>query len=255
MKKVIRLITGILVISAVFSMLSSCGHQHKWEEAACTKPKTCSECGETEGEALGHSWTNATCAAPKTCIRCGVTEGEPLEHTWKEATIYTPKTCAVCGAIDGEPLVWQKEILNINNSNKTIYRGRFDATISKRGSLSYPCELILTISPDAYNRLCIDFDFNFDDDIDKDLRPHADDMGILYVGNDKGSAQNISVDSFDNRIKVYYLGYSTEIERGDILNFTFELKNGVVKKLGSIDAERCTIICDVDFSGYVDLMN
>ena len=27
---------------------------HKWTDATCTEPKTCSSCGETEGEALGH---------------------------------------------------------------------------------------------------------------------------------------------------------------------------------------------------------
>ena len=29
--------------------------EHTWGEATCTAPKTCSLCGETEGEALGHT--------------------------------------------------------------------------------------------------------------------------------------------------------------------------------------------------------
>ena len=31
-------------------------HVHKWVEATCTEPKTCSICGETEGFSLGHKW-------------------------------------------------------------------------------------------------------------------------------------------------------------------------------------------------------
>ncbi len=33
-------------------------HVHKWADATCTAPKTCSVCGATEGEALGHSYAN-----------------------------------------------------------------------------------------------------------------------------------------------------------------------------------------------------
>lgn len=51
------------------------GHSHKWNEATCTKPKTCSICGVTEGESLGHNWQDATYDSPKTCDRCGKTEG------------------------------------------------------------------------------------------------------------------------------------------------------------------------------------
>ena len=39
-------------IFAVCFMLTGCGHEHTWSEATCTEPKTCSECGETEGEPL-----------------------------------------------------------------------------------------------------------------------------------------------------------------------------------------------------------
>lgn len=85
-------------------ILTGCGHEHTWVEASCTEPKTCSECGETEGEPLEHSWVEATCAEPKHCSECGVTEGEPLEHTLTEANYQQPATCEVCGATVGEPL-------------------------------------------------------------------------------------------------------------------------------------------------------
>ena len=78
MKKVICLVL-LSVLCAV--MFSACGCSHEWAEATCTSPKTCSLCGETEGEALGHTageWkveTEATIFGAgkriRPCTRCG----------------------------------------------------------------------------------------------------------------------------------------------------------------------------------------
>ena len=100
MKKLVVLLLSILLALS----LSACGHEHSWIAATCTVPKTCSECGETEGEPLGHNWKDATCTAPKTCADCGETEGEPLGHSWKDATCTAPKTCARCGETEGRAL-------------------------------------------------------------------------------------------------------------------------------------------------------
>lgn len=94
---------GVGTLTICF-MLTGCGHEHTWVEATCTVPKTCSECGETEGEALGHTWVEATCAEPKTCSVCGETEGETIAHTWIDATCAEAKHCSVCGEIEGKPL-------------------------------------------------------------------------------------------------------------------------------------------------------
>jgi len=61
-------------------LLAGCQCEHKWVEANCITAKTCSECGETEGESLGHKWMDADCLTAKTCAECGETEGEPLGH-------------------------------------------------------------------------------------------------------------------------------------------------------------------------------
>ena len=98
-----KILCGISTLTVCF-MLAGCGHKHTWTEATCTEPKTCSECGETEGEALGHTWVQATCTEPKTCSECGETEGEALGHTWVQATCTEPKTCSECGKTDGEAL-------------------------------------------------------------------------------------------------------------------------------------------------------
>ena len=43
---------------------------HHWISASCTTPKTCGECGLTDGEALGHDWNDES----DTCDRCGATK-------------------------------------------------------------------------------------------------------------------------------------------------------------------------------------
>ena len=128
MKK--RLILILLAVLCVV-MLAACGEcEHDWEKATCEEPKTCSECGETKGEAKGHDWVDATCEEPKTCSKCGETEGEPAEHVWttatcedasycencshpntdalghdwEDATYDAPKTCSRCGETEGDPL-------------------------------------------------------------------------------------------------------------------------------------------------------
>ena len=98
-----KLICLLLALGMLFS-LCACGHEHTWIEPTCTEPRTCSECGKTEGEPLGHKWEDATCTEPKICIVCGETEGEPRGHKWKDATCTEPKICTVCGEIEGKAL-------------------------------------------------------------------------------------------------------------------------------------------------------
>lgn len=102
MKK--KIISLCLVLSCLLALTGCmCSHE-EWAEANCTTPKTCVECGETEGESLGHSWMAATCTAPKTCENCGLTDGEAKGHQWEEATCTEAKTCPVCKEVEGEPL-------------------------------------------------------------------------------------------------------------------------------------------------------
>ena len=46
-------------------------HEHEWTEATCTEPKTCSVCGETEGDPLGHDFSEASFFKRGVCSRCG----------------------------------------------------------------------------------------------------------------------------------------------------------------------------------------
>ena len=92
MKKRLTLIALVLVCALA---LSACGCKHEtWNAATCETPKTCADCGVTEGEALGHAWVDATTEAPKTCEVCGATEGDPITT---DPRFTTEATAAVQG--------------------------------------------------------------------------------------------------------------------------------------------------------------
>lgn len=77
---------ALFLILSLF-LLSGCGHEHSWQEATCTQPRTCSECGETEGEPLGHSPTEATVWEPSVCSVCGEVLGEKLAPAFEQHNI------------------------------------------------------------------------------------------------------------------------------------------------------------------------
>lgn len=98
------LIGGIVGLLLVIFGMTNCWFGHSWNAATCTAPKTCADCGKTEGNAIGHSYTAATATAPKTCKLCGRTEGKIVEthtHSWAEATCIAPKHCTSCGETIG----------------------------------------------------------------------------------------------------------------------------------------------------------
>ena len=78
------------------AMLTGCACQHtSWQEATCVTPKTCVQCGETEGASLGHDWTAATCQTLSCCSRCGETQGTLQAHSWYQDLCGT--RCFSCG--------------------------------------------------------------------------------------------------------------------------------------------------------------
>lgn len=90
---------AVVLLVILFSTHIICFH--KWQEATCTDPQTCSTCGRTKGEALGHEWKEATCTDPKTCDRCGKTEGEALGHDVKEWEVTKKSSCTEKGQKEG----------------------------------------------------------------------------------------------------------------------------------------------------------
>ena len=67
-----RVLTLTALVLACMMVLTGCFCQHEvWNPADCVTPKTCAECGETEGEVLAHQFGEATCAAAAACSVCG----------------------------------------------------------------------------------------------------------------------------------------------------------------------------------------
>lgn len=70
---------AIALLVVAIAVSQTCRHE-EWVPATCSEPKTCAECGATEGEPLGHDWLEATCTLPKRCSRCSETEGFSIGH-------------------------------------------------------------------------------------------------------------------------------------------------------------------------------
>lgn len=132
----------LIIIISSFSLLLCFGcdkkeqHQHTWQEATCLNAKVCTECGETEGNALGHNWIDATCTTAKYCQRCGETEGVALGHQWTEATLTAPKTCTRCQITEGEPLkpstiieaTLNHSYISVGSKTRLIVKNYYDLT-------------------------------------------------------------------------------------------------------------------------------
>ena len=97
-------LTGCDLVESLLGDVLGTEHEHTFVDADCDAPKHCTECDETEGEALGHAYLDATCEVPATCTRCGKTEGEALGHKYSDATCDTPATCERCGEVNGGAL-------------------------------------------------------------------------------------------------------------------------------------------------------
>lgn len=144
MKK--RTITKIAAIAAVATLavgtLAGCGCDHEWAEATCTTPKTCVNCEEVEGEALGHIWQEANCEAPKTCTQCGKTEGEALGHTVKDWKVTKKSTCVKKGTKEGACTVCGetvKESLKLGEHTPGDWKVTKEATASSAGEKTKSC--------------------------------------------------------------------------------------------------------------------
>ena len=96
---------ALMLVLAMCLTFAACGCKHEWYAATCDAPKTCSLCGETEGEANGHSIVAATCEEAEHCENCDYVNGEALGHVWVDATTEAPKTCQTCGATEGERII------------------------------------------------------------------------------------------------------------------------------------------------------
>ena len=73
-----RKLSVLIIVLALAMLFTGCCKHEVWTEANCTTPRTCVECGEVDGEALGHIWQPRTTEVPETCSRCSETRGERI---------------------------------------------------------------------------------------------------------------------------------------------------------------------------------
>ena len=92
---------------------------HTLVDASCEEPKHCTVCNQVYGEALGHNMSLSSCTMPSTCRRCGLTDGEAPGHDWAEATCTTPKTCNTCKNFEGEALGHKYEVVVVEATCET----------------------------------------------------------------------------------------------------------------------------------------
>ena len=59
--------------------------------SSCVRPKSCAECGETEGAPQGHNWLDATTTAPKTCSVCGAQDGDVIFDIPEDVPVFIPE--------------------------------------------------------------------------------------------------------------------------------------------------------------------
>lgn len=110
---------------------------HRFMDATCAVPKTCSSCGTVEGKELGHSFVNGACQrcgtvppaadcehnyqltdlvaatctedgmVTYTCSSCGYHYSSPTPakgHSFTDATCLSAEVCSVCTVTEGTPL-------------------------------------------------------------------------------------------------------------------------------------------------------
>ena len=98
MKKLIYLCVLLVAACTVLAACKKCD-SHVYDDCADTE---CNECGETRDSM--HAWAEADCDTPKTCENCGKTEGAPLGHDYADADCVTARTCKICAATEGSAL-------------------------------------------------------------------------------------------------------------------------------------------------------
>ena len=99
---VLMIVAIIAFVGCEVNLSSMHSHycDHIWNDATCSAPKTCSLCGETEGESLAHT-EEVVAGKQASCTEAGLTEG---------------KKCSVCGEI----LVAQEEIPALGHTEEVL---------------------------------------------------------------------------------------------------------------------------------------
>ena len=103
----------------------------EWSDATCTAPKTCTECGATEGDKLAHTYVDGVCS-------CGATEG-PKTIKANLSVVSGDSTYYVTGAISSGSLTTSTDVANaaalyLETSDNEVY---YIYTLDGNGNKNY----------------------------------------------------------------------------------------------------------------------
>ena len=148
--------------------------EHEWTDATCTEPKTCSICGETEGEALGHSEETIPGKAA-TCTETGLTDGVK---------------CSVCDEI----LVAQEEIPANNHSYENgicTVCGNIESGVARISgknrfltAFAIADELKAVLGTEKFEAVVVAYSHNFPDALTGSYLAAVKDAPVLLVNDD-----------------------------------------------------------------------
>ncbi len=101
--------------------------EHRWNDATCTEPATCTLCGAQDGEALGHSYGEGVMTRVPTCVIAGVmtytcskcdhsyTETiATVNHSYGEGGSTQNPFCTICGALTAPTIVIEPSVEEVN---------------------------------------------------------------------------------------------------------------------------------------------
>ena len=252
---------------------------HEWGEWTTTKTadcdtagereRVCAKCDEKETETIAmtdHVWQAATCEAPKTCKNCGATEGEIGTHSYtyeianeetmkspateKDAAVYY-KSC-VCGAIsesDADTFEYGGNLGHVHSfTEKTVK----DAALKSPATcfakavyfMSCECGVISTSGKDTFSYGTVaehkDEDKNHACDVcTTTVSTHTYEDGVCTVC---GKSENKACDHTELHTETIDLG-----ELGACGGIIY-LETCECGEVSEIDTDHARLVCDIDFS-------
>lgn len=226
-KKIICLLmTGLFVGS-----LCGCGHQHTWKEATCITPKTCSECGETEGNPVEHIWIAATCTEAKICKNCETTDGVALGHTLGKEKIVQKVNCAQDGITESMCSVCGETFRNTTpatgNHKIKEWKTTKNATCTKKGTKKGACSVCKETTTKSIPKT-----------------KHVDDNNWVII-------EAVSVDG--DGLKGTHCKNCGKVMREKTISLTVEERNAIREAENYIDTmpfSRSGLIDQLEYEGY-----
>ncbi len=202
-------------------------HVHNYGSWQITKEATCFEngkkiqscnCGNTKSEtiyATGHDWQDATCTAPRTCKNCGQTSGSTIAHN------YVNSVCTSCFKSLAAPVSIEcpENIKYIYTATNHIYSQGKLTNISYEFTEDRYDGLVLKITYDITKTYDEDGDFG-DTPVHFQYVLYGNDGSIVASGREysfdsmivnqkkSGETFNIELDYIDTSYRLIFLDYS-----------------------------------------------